>query len=141
MFAFPSTPTRHCICEIAGPQATGGLCSTVDVYNGDTGEWTWTNLTRGRYEFAAASVGDAVVVAGGKQGGIGPQLWNTVEALRRRHHLGPFLTHSSAMYQPPICAVKYTLLSAFFFWFFLPVAIGLPIATCNPMFFFGVFNP
>ena len=61
------------------PYATGGLCTTVDVYNGDTGEWTWTNLTRGRYEFAVASVGDAMVVAGGKQGGVGPQLWNTVE--------------------------------------------------------------
>jgi hypothetical protein len=39
----------------SGPQCvytTGGLCTTVDIYNGRTGEWSFTNLTRGRYEFA-----------------------------------------------------------------------------------------
>ena len=35
---------------------TGGLCTTVDVYNGKTGEWSFTNLTRGRYEFAASAL-------------------------------------------------------------------------------------
>jgi len=105
----------------SGPQCvytTGGLCTTVDIYNGRTGEWSFTNLTRGRYEFAvrnghfwsvltlkmivlprqardqhrensqkdtslnlqAAAVGspnqDAVIITGGKQGGIGPQVRN-----------------------------------------------------------------
>ena len=67
----------------AVPYATHGLCTTVDIYNGATGEWTFTNLTRGRYEFAAAAVGtpvqDGVIISGGKQGGVGPQPWNTVE--------------------------------------------------------------
>jgi hypothetical protein len=62
---------------------TGGLCTTVDIYNGKTNEWSFSNLTRGRYEFAAAAVGypkqDAVIISGGKQGGIGPQPWNMVE--------------------------------------------------------------
>lgn len=63
--------------------STGGLCTTVDIYNARTGEWTFTNMTRGRYEFAAAAVGhpnqDAVIISGGKQGGVGPQPWNLVE--------------------------------------------------------------
>jgi hypothetical protein len=64
---------------------TGGLSTTVDIFNGNTGEWSFTNLTRGRYEFAAVAVGypkqDAVIVSGGKQGGVGQQPWNMVEML------------------------------------------------------------
>lgn len=57
--------------------------TTVDIYNSRTDTWSFTNLTRGRYEFAAVAVGfpkhDAVIVSGGKQGGVGPQPWNMVE--------------------------------------------------------------
>ena len=66
---------------------TGAFCTSVDIYNGQTRQWSTTNLTRGRYEFAVASVGttvgkpDSIIVVGGKQESIGAQLWNTVEML------------------------------------------------------------
>ena len=96
--------SKHCPAQ----QATGGLCTTVDVFNGDTGAWTWTNLTRGRYEFAAASVGDAVVVAGG------------TSTFELRHHFGQFFVQFSAL-----CAVWRVLLGAHANW----VLIG----AWNPM--------
>ena len=55
------------------PYATGGFCTTVDIYNARTGEWSWTNLSRGRYEFSVAEVGtprDTIIVSGGKQASI-----------------------------------------------------------------------
>jgi len=59
---------------------TAGLCTTVDIYNSRTDSWSYTNLTRGRYEFSAVAVGfpkqDAVIVSGGKQGGIGRGTWS-----------------------------------------------------------------
>jgi len=50
--------------------ACGADCTAVDVFDGASRTWSTPlagGLTRGRYEFAAVGVGDAVVVAGGKQ--------------------------------------------------------------------------
>lgn len=52
-------------------------CPTVDAWYPQTQTWSTYNLTRGRYEFAVASLGDRVLVTGGKQGP--PIPWNTTE--------------------------------------------------------------
>lgn len=67
-------------------EACGAYCTAVDIFDGATRTWSTPStggLTRGRYEFAAVGVGDAVIVAGGKQntsaGAATGGAWDLVE--------------------------------------------------------------
>ena len=52
-------------------RATAGFVysNVVDVYNGATGAWSTAQLSLGRYNLAAASVGNVALFAGGVNGG------------------------------------------------------------------------
>jgi hypothetical protein len=54
-------------CRLMGVTA-GSSSNAVDLYNGASGTWSTAQLSVARYSFAATSVGNVAIFAGGKAG-------------------------------------------------------------------------
>ena len=63
-----------CVCAASDcrlMRATAGhLSNAVDLYNSATGAWSTAQLSVARYDFAAASVGNVAIFAGGSSGSV-----------------------------------------------------------------------